>query len=72
MLFPGVPPLRDLGVTTASDGAFRAGGTARAPRQSWTYRTNRPQPGWRLYAGRPRPRLITKGDFAGRVDQILG
>jgi hypothetical protein len=72
VIFPDVPPLRDLGVATASDGAFRAGGIARAPRQSWTYRTNRPQPGWRLYAWPTPAPLITKGDFAGRVDPILG
>jgi hypothetical protein len=71
VLFPGVPALRDLGVTTASDGAFRAGGTARGPKQSWTYRTNRPQPGWRLYAWPTPAPVITEGDFTGRVDPIL-
>jgi hypothetical protein len=71
VLFPGVPALRDLGVTTASDGAFRAGGIARGPKQSWTYRTTRPQPGWRLYAWPTPAPVINKGDFAGRVEPIL-
>lgn len=69
--FPDLPPLLDISVTPASDGAFRAAGAARGPRQTWTYRTNRPQPGWRLHAWPTPAPQITEGDFTGRVDDIL-
>jgi hypothetical protein len=69
--FPGIAELRELGVTPASDGAFRAAGAVRAPRRTWTYRTNRPQPGWPLYAWPTPAPVITKGKFTARVDPIL-
>jgi len=71
VVFPGVPPLRDLRVTTASDGAYRSGGTARGPRQTWTYRTTHAQPGWRLYNWPTPPPKITAADFTATVDLIL-
>jgi hypothetical protein len=71
VVFPGLPPLRDIRVTPASDGAFRSGGTARGPRQTWTYRSNRAQPGWPLYNWpTPAPR-VTAGDFTATVEAIL-
>jgi hypothetical protein len=72
VLFPGVPPLRDIRVSLASDGALRSGGTARGPRQTWTYRSNRTQPGWRLHNWPTPAPNITEGDFAATVDPILG
>ena len=71
VLFPGVPPLRRVRVTTASDGAYRAAGSARGPQQTWTYRTNRSQPGWPLYAWPTPAPKITEGDFAATVYPIL-
>lgn len=71
VVFPGLPPLENIRVNLASDGAFRSGGTARGPRQTWTYRTNRAQPGWRLYNWPTPPPKITEGDFTGTVDPIL-
>jgi hypothetical protein len=71
VLFPKVSPLRGIRVTPASDGAFRSAGTARAPTRSWTYRTNRPQPGWGLYAWPTPAPKITKADFSATVNPIL-
>ena len=71
VLFPNVPPLRGIRVTPASDGAYRSGGTTRGPQRSWTYRTNRAQPGWGLYAWPTPPPQITKGAFRATVDPIL-
>jgi hypothetical protein len=71
VLFPGIPPLRGIGITPASDGAFRSAGAARAPRRTWTYRTKRPQPSWPLQAWPTPAPAITKGAFTGRVDPIL-
>jgi hypothetical protein len=71
VLFPKVPPLHGIRVTPASDGAYRSAGTVRAPQRSWSYRTNRPLPGWGLYAWPTPPPEITKGDFSVTVDPIL-
>jgi hypothetical protein len=71
VVFPGVAELRGIGVTPASDGAFRAAGAVRTPRRSWTYRSSRPQPAWGLYAWPTPPPVVTKGGFTGRVDPIL-
>ncbi|HLL62087.1 MAG TPA: hypothetical protein VK401_03505 [Propionibacteriaceae bacterium] len=71
VLFPGVPPLRDIRVTAASDGAYRSGGTTRGPRQTWSYRANRAQPGWRLYNWPTPAPKITADDFAATVDRLL-
>ena len=71
VLFPKVSPLSGIRVNPASDGAFRSAGTARAPTRSWTYRTNRPQPGWGLYAWPTPAPKITKGAFTATADPIL-
>lgn len=69
--FPRVPPLDDVLVTPASDGAFRAAGTNKGPRGTWSFRTNRPQPGWPL-TGWPTPTpVITEGDFTPTVERIV-
>jgi hypothetical protein len=68
--FPGVPPLPDIRVAPASDGAYRSAGTTRGPRQTWTYRANRAQPGWRLYNWpTPAPEII-EGDFTATVQPL--
>ena len=72
VLFPDLPPLRDIRVTAASDGAFRAAGAVRGPEQVWTYRTNWPQPGWPLDAWPTPVPTIAPSDFTGRVDRIRG
>ncbi len=71
VLFPKVPALRGLRVAPASDGAFRSAGTERGPRRAWTYRTNRPQPGWGLYAWPTPVPEIPKGAFTATVVPIL-
>jgi hypothetical protein len=71
VVFPGLPPLENIRVNLASDGAFRSGGTVRGPRQTWSYRTNRAQPGWRLYNWPTPAPKITEGDFTATVDPIL-
>ena len=72
VLFPGVPPLRGVRVRAASDGAYRSAGTVRGPQRTWTYRTNRPQRGWPLYAWPTPTPKITEGDFTATVYPIRG
>ena len=71
VLFPGLPPLRDIRVTPASDGAYRSSGTARGPRQTWSYRTNRAQPGWPLYNWPTPAPKITERAFTATVEPLL-
>jgi hypothetical protein len=71
VVFPGLPPVPDIRVTPASDGAFRSGGTTRGPRQTWEYRPNRAQPGWPLYDWPTPAPTITAGGFAGTVEEVL-
>ena len=71
VLFPNVPPLVGIRVTPASDGAYRSGGTTRGPQRNWTYRKNRAQPDWGLYAWPTPAPQITKGAFTAIVDPIL-
>jgi hypothetical protein len=61
-----------VAVTAASDGAFRSAGTVETPRETWTSRIDRPQPGWPLEAWPPPVPVIEANRVLAVVDRVTG
>jgi hypothetical protein len=72
VLFPGVrSPLIAIVVTSAPDGAFRAGTPVPADTATWSYRQNRPQQGWSLSRWPTPVPVIDSKQFSSTVDRLI-
>ena len=72
IVFPGLTTFTDVAVTPAPNSTFRSAGPAVRGVGFWTYRANKPHPGWRP---QDWPTPLPRGDqlraFRATVDAIV-
>jgi hypothetical protein len=72
IVLPGLTTLSDIAVTVAPDATFRSRGPAVRGASFWTYRANKPHPGWAPWDWpTPVPLSYELSDYRATVDIVV-